>query len=82
MSAWEIDWHFPAKAALLNMPWRDAARVDAAVMRYAESGRGDTSRIADERGGLWLRVPGYVARLRLLPRERTISVLYVFRKSG
>ena len=82
MSSWKVEWGFAARGALLNMPWREATLVDAAVLRFAASGQGDMTRIANEPRGLWLRAAGHVMRLRLDPDARTILVLYVVRPSA
>jgi hypothetical protein len=79
MRGWQIDWSPAAMAGLLNLPRQHAERVDEAVMLYASTGRGNTSRIADERLGVWLRASGYVVRLRLYPAYQTVGVLYLFR---
>ena len=79
MLGWGINWGPVARTALLNMPWNHAERVDAAVLRYAATGKGDTSKVAEERFGVWLRASGYVVRLRLYPASRTVGVLYMFR---
>lgn len=79
MSAWQVEWGFAARAALLDLPWRDATKVDAATLRFAASGEGDVERIAEEPRGAWLRTSGYVMRLRLDPSAQTILVLYLIR---
>ena len=77
MPAWQVEWAFAARAALLELPWRDATNVDAATLRFAASGQGDIERIAEEPRGIWLRTSGYVMRLRLDPGAQTVLVLYV-----
>jgi predicted metalloprotease len=79
---WEIDWAFAARAQLLEIPWHDAERVDAAVLRFAERGEGDRRHIRGDPFGLWLRVAGYVVRLELDPGRRLIRVLHFFRAAS
>ena len=72
----EIDWTPAARWALRTMPWRDAARVDEAILRFAETGEGMLSRVfeADPRA-LRLRIPPYAARLFLDPdRARGVAI--------
>lgn len=37
--SFEIEWHPVARLDLLAIPWRAAARIDAAVMRFAATGQ-------------------------------------------
>ena len=80
--SWTPEWHPVPRRDLLNIPWRAAARIDAAVMLYAETGRGTLKQIAppDERR-LLLTVPGAAALLYLDVRTRTILIGRVFRRS-
>ena len=65
---------------LLGLPsWQDAARVDAAVQRLAAGGGGAVERRRSDLQSLWLRIPGYIVRLRLYPEQRVMHVLYVWR---
>jgi hypothetical protein len=82
MQAWRIEWTFAAKAMLRSIPWRDAARVDEAVMRLAATGQGDIDRITGDPHGAWLRLAGYSVRMELEPREHQLTVLYVWRSGG
>lgn len=41
---WRVEWSYPALAALRAIPWRQAARVDAAVQRLAEHNEGELCR--------------------------------------
>ena len=79
MRSWELSWSAIAEDALRAIPWRDAARVDAALMRFASTGEGDFERIPNDPTGAWLRVGSYCARIVLSRRERIVSVLYVWR---
>lgn len=78
MSAWRVDWKIAARAALRSIPWRDAARVDAAVMLLASSGQGELEGVTGDPRGAWLRLAGYRVRLELDTRTRQITVLYVW----
>lgn len=81
MRAWQLSWSIVAERALLAIPWRDAARVDAALIRFAKTGDGDFERIPNDPTGAWLRVGSYRARIVMDRRDRLISVLYVWRSS-
>jgi hypothetical protein len=78
---WRLEWSIVAERDLRELPWRTAARLDAAVMRYAATGRGSITRIepADPHR-LRLRVDGAEARLFLDANERAIYVARVFRR--
>lgn len=81
MTAWRVEWFDPAIDALFRMPWRDAARVDAAVQRFASTGEGSVVRLStDNATTLRLRVPPYTARLTLDRAERTIYVWIVYQR--
>lgn len=72
---YDISWSSPATMALRAMPWQQAARVDAAVQRYAATGRGSRFRYeTDDPLSLRLEVRPYVVRLSIDPRERLIRV--------
>ena len=77
--SWSLRWSVVAERDLLSIPWRVAAEIDAAVMRFAATGQGDVRRVepASYRR-LKLRVRGAEARLFVDPAERTISVSRVF----
>ena len=77
--SFEIEWHPVARLDLLAIPWRAAARIDAAVMRFAATGQGDIKRISptDPRK-LRLFVPGVVAVLFVDGSKRTVHVGRVF----
>ncbi len=78
--SWRVEWLEPAVQSLRQMPWRQAARVDAAVQRFAETGEGQVARLStDDAVTLRLRVSPYVARLTLDPSERTLFVWIVYR---
>lgn len=80
MTTWELDWHPVAEADLRRIPWQLAARVDAAVMRYAATGEGPVGRaVPTDPRRLWLRVPGAIAILYADERTRTLMISRVFR---
>ncbi len=64
------------------MPWRDAARVDAAVQQFAATGEGQLSRVyaADPRA-LRLRVSPYAVRVYLDPDASVLTVGGIFHVS-
>lgn len=82
MRSWHLRWSAIAEDVLRSIPWRDVARVDATLMRFAATGEGDFERIPNDPTGAWFRVGSYRVRLILDRRERVISVLYVWRAFG
>jgi hypothetical protein len=81
MHAWRLRWHPAAVFGLLAIPWRHAARVDAAVMRFAETGEGWVAKIQGDPLAVRLHSPPYVALLRFEPEEQRLRVLAVFRRA-
>ena len=72
-------WTPAARAALLAMPWRDAARIDAAVQRFASTGEGQLTRVfANDPRALRLRVSPYAVRLLLDPESGVLTVGWIF----
>ena len=77
----ELYWTPAARWALLAMPWRDAARVDAAVMAFAATGEGRLTRVfAGDPRALRLHISPYAARLYLDPDDGVLTVAWVFRE--
>lgn len=74
---WLITWAYSGRWALERLHWRDAAMVDAAVQRYAATGTGAVERVPGASTGLLLRVDGYLVRVSLDLRARTIVVWWV-----
>jgi plasmid stabilization system protein ParE len=76
-------WHRRAIADLLNVAdWQTAARIDAEVLYFAESGRGTVRRVRSEDGPDELRLyaaPPYYVRFRYDRATRTILVERVLR---
>lgn len=76
----ETFWTPAAQGALLAMPWRDAARVDAAVQRFATTGEVQITRVfARDPRALRLRVSPYAVRLLLDPEIGSLIVGWIFR---
>lgn len=44
--SWTLSWSFVAERDLRWMPWRTAAKIDAALMRFAATRRGAERRTA------------------------------------
>lgn len=64
------------------MPWRDAAKVDAAVQEFARTGKGEISRVyVNDPRSLRLKVSTYVVRIYLEPATMALTVILVFRTS-
>jgi hypothetical protein len=73
MQEWQIEWSYGAVAALKMIPWRQAARVDAAVQCFARTGEGNIEWIGAGRDAR-LYVPPYVVKLDLNFDARLIRV--------
>jgi len=74
---WTLEWGPVVRRDLLSIPWPVAARLCAAVMRFAETSQGPVKRISPhDRQRLKLVVSGAIAYL--LADERT-GVLHVTR---
>lgn len=78
--SWQIEWSPAAIAALRAIPWRQAARVDAAVQRLAATSEGDLVRVTDHPTAARLRLPPYVVYLNLDRQTGILSVWYVYRR--
>lgn len=80
--SWTLSWSFVAERDLLWMPsWRTAAKIDAAVMRFAATGTGAERVSATDPRRVRVRVIGAEAHLYLDPVERTAVVMRVFRRA-
>jgi hypothetical protein len=78
---YRIAWSSPATQALRAIPWRQAERVDAAVLRFAATGEGSRFRYETDAPLSWrLDVPPYVVRLSVDAREPLIRVWYIYRQ--
>lgn len=62
---WRIKWSHGAAAVLRLIPWREAARVDAAVLAFAETGEGDLEWVEGTRADYRLIVAPFVVMLEL-----------------
>jgi hypothetical protein len=78
----EIYWTPAARWALRAMPWRDAARVDAAVQQFAGTGEGQLTRVYErDPRALRLHVAPYAVRLYLDTDSGALTVGWIFRES-
>ena len=78
--SWSVCWSDGATAGLTRIPWREAARVDAAVQRYANTGVGTVVRLDnDATTTVRLRVPPYTVLLGLDPTDGVMHVRAVYR---
>jgi mRNA-degrading endonuclease RelE of RelBE toxin-antitoxin system len=76
----EVVWGDSAIRALLSMPWRDAERIDAAVMRFAETGSGDVRSLPEDNPiTRRLHVGSYRVRLAIDPRAAQLWVVMIYR---
>ena len=81
--SWRLCWSETARAGLLRLGWRDAARVDAAIQELARTGEGHLVRLpGDHAVTVRLRVPPYAVRLTLDPLEGVAYVWAVYRIQG
>jgi len=79
---WTIRWSFVAERHdLLTLPWRTAERLDATVLRFAQTSRGPVSRVSphDPRR-LQLVVPGAIAYLFADHESGILLVSRVFQR--
>jgi hypothetical protein len=78
--SWTLQWSFVVEHRdLLEIHWQVAARICAALMQLAETGRGDLAQIeADDPNRFRLRVKGAEARLFVDTKARTIYVVRIF----
>lgn len=79
---WEVVWSHAGLWSLRELPWRDAARVDAAVMRFAATGEGVVATIDGDPTEVRLKVLPYGVRLGVNPFERVLTVWWIVRLGG
>jgi mRNA-degrading endonuclease RelE of RelBE toxin-antitoxin system len=72
----EIIWHPVAERQLKDLGWHPSESVDAAVIRFAETQRGDVELVPPY---YRLRVGMYRVRFTLDHETRTMNVLLVYR---
>lgn len=72
----EITWHPAAEHQLKQMGWHAAESVDAAVIRFAETQRGDVEWVPPY---YRLRVGHYRVRFTIEAPARAMNVLLVYR---
>jgi len=72
----EICWHPAAEYQLKELGWHPAESVDAAVIRFAETQRGDVEYVPPY---YRLRVGMYRVRFTIDRQTRTMNVLLVYR---
>ena len=72
----EIVWHPAAERQLKELGWHPAESVDAAVIRFAETQRGDVEWVPPY---YRLRVGHYRVRFTIDSATSTMNVLYVYR---
>lgn len=78
---WTLEWGFVARRDLLTLPWRTAERLDAAVIRFAETNRGPVKRVSPSSPRqLQLVVQGAIAYLYADERSGVLYVGRVFRR--
>lgn len=79
--SWSIAWGFAARATLRSLPWRQAAQVDAAVLRLAHENEGEIVRVPQIHPyGVRLYTSPFVLFLTLDPYAAELTVWYVYRR--
>lgn len=76
---WQIEWSHVAAATLRAIPWRDAARIDAAVQKLAKDQEGELVRIKAHPTAAKMQVGRYVVYLNFDRFDGTLMVWFVFR---
>lgn len=76
---WRIEWSHAAGAALRAIPWRDAARIDAAVQKLATHQQGEIVRLEDHPTAAKLRVSPYLVYRNFDRFEGTLTIWFVYR---
>jgi mRNA-degrading endonuclease RelE of RelBE toxin-antitoxin system len=77
--SWIVAWAPQAKQALNRLPWKDAANIDAAVLRFAATGEGAVERFAsDDAATIRLRVGDYRVRLTVDEMATTLCVMWLY----
>jgi hypothetical protein len=67
---------------LRHIPWPEAARVDAAVQRFAARGEGELEWVQGSRADYRLLIPGYGILIELHADEHIIEVWHLARRRG
>ena len=76
-----VRWSVSAERVLKSIPRRDAERVDAAVLRFAETAQGTVERLPTEPDvTVRLHVIRYVAVLTLDRSDATLWVGWLYRR--
>lgn len=70
-----IDWHPAALKALYDLRWTEGAKVDGAIIRYAETGRGDVARLSS---AYLLRAGSYSVIFSLDRDAESMCVLWIY----
>jgi hypothetical protein len=79
---WSFEWHAAALHGLRNLPWRTAARLDGALIRFAETGIGNVRAVSPARINVFeIRVTGAVAVFIADQSADTLHVVSVFARS-
>ncbi|MFO0756461.1 MAG: type II toxin-antitoxin system RelE/ParE family toxin [Byssovorax sp.] len=71
-----IVWHPAAENQLGALGWHPAESIDAAVIRFAETQRGDVEWVAPY---YRLRIGRYLVRFTIEAETGTMNVLFVYR---
>jgi mRNA-degrading endonuclease RelE of RelBE toxin-antitoxin system len=76
---WQIEWSHAAGAALRAIPWRDAARIDAAVQKLAIDQDAELARVKEHPTAAKLRVGSYLVYLNFNQFDGTLTIWFIYR---
>jgi hypothetical protein len=80
--SWTIDWGVVARRDLLELPRSVAERLDAAVIRFAQTDRGPVTRLySHDPRRLQLVVTGAIAYMHADERSGVLHIGRVFRRA-
>jgi hypothetical protein len=74
--SFQIVWNYPALAVFYDLRIHEATAVDRAVIRFAETGKGQLYRVGPH---FRLRAGTFDAVLRIDTQERVLHVLRIYR---
>ena len=75
----EITWSYPALYDLRSIHWLHGAEVDAAIMRFATTGKGNLVQVPDQPSLRILRVSRYRVLLRADFQAQTLFIVRLYR---
>lgn len=80
ISRWQVQWAEPALRTLYSLPWQQAARIDKAILQFAQSGEGDLIRLSgDHLSLIRLRASTQFVVMSADRSARTLTVWSIYR---